>query len=980
MRVLCFLFLCLAACSSPPTSLIGAACQPNLAAAGEAWALTASSQLAATGSGLCATAALPVADGSLVTMAPCAAGPAPAQQWAYNASGANSTGSLVLAAFPTHCLNLAGYGTSPGTAAWLYTCTSSGCEHGNCEWVGPAPGSGGGGSLVNPASGLCLQDGSALPPLPHTCQLGSPAAGLPFCDPQLPLQQRLDDLLARLSVAQKVQQWAVPLSWFGYQPGLNLKGMHWDHTGIHGMTYPGGIANAPPLTVSVFPHAIAQAASFDTALAARLASATALEGRAVNALVYASSGGTLWAGVSFDGGPLANTATHPAWGRISECYGECPVLAAAMGVSATLALQNRSADGRWLLSSSVTRHWLGFHGANDLPGDGQESIGLHAFADQQELPYRSLQVQGGAEGIMCANSAFAIGNRSAGAALIPSCVHPFLLAKLQEWGYEGNTQTDCCDALTSAVDNHHYFPNYKEAAIAFITAGVNGYFGLHGEVLSAVQASLADGSLDADLFERAVRRSLLTRFRLGEFDASRNPDFPYASLLNASAAALVVDCAEHRALARAAVTASAVLLRNVNATLPLALPPGAQLALIGPFADCQALDSARDVDSPLSCSYAHSYSGVTSAVSTLLSALREEEAAAAAAAAGGSSGAWSLAYEQGSNIVSALSGGGLQRAAALAASATATVLVLGLGSLVEEEGLDRGTLQLPAPQAALLQACAAAAAGAGRPAPILLLVSGGMVDAAFNATSAVLQLWYPGEEAGHGVADLLFGRAAPSARLPLTAHKEAYLQQLDPISDFDMVASSGVGRTYRYLGAGGGGNASRYINYPFGAGFGGYTSFLYANLSVALVQPAPGPGATPEAPLLAVTFTVTNRGSSSGGGGGGRASALAAAEVIQCYVAVPRDAAAAAAVGGAPIPLLGLAHFEKTAPLAPGASAAVAFALPLRAFQTTSLEGARVVTGGSYTVSVGGRMPGDDTGGGEGSNALQATVQLPAMS
>ena len=97
-------------------------------------------------------------------------------------------------------------------------------------------------------------------------------------------------------------------------------------------------------------------------------------------------------------------------------------------------------------------------------------------------------------------------------------------------------------------------------------------------------------------------------------------------------------------------------------------------------------------------------------------------------------------------------------------------------------------------------------------------------------------------------------------------------------------------------------------------------------------------------------------------------------------MSVPRDEAAVAAAGGAPLPLLGLAHFLKTEPLAPGATAQVAFTLPLRAFQTTSLEGQRMVTGGSYTVSVGGHMPGDTSGGAAASNVLQATVQLPASS
>ncbi len=149
--------------------------------------------------------------------------------------------------------------------------------------------------------------------------------------------------------------------------------------------------------MSVWPHAIAQAASWDVGLVERLSAATLYEARALNQALYRSSSGELWAGTSCDGGPLANTAHDGRWGRISECYGEDPTLAAAIGSCATRALQNRS--GGFLGTSQVTRHWLGYHMASpDLPHGGEEQISLHAFADQQAPVYRSFQVDAESEG------------------------------------------------------------------------------------------------------------------------------------------------------------------------------------------------------------------------------------------------------------------------------------------------------------------------------------------------------------------------------------------------------------------------------------------------------------------------------------------------------------------------------------------------------------------------------------------------------
>jgi len=131
----------------------------------------------------------------------------------------------------------------------------------------------------------------------------------------------------------------------------------------HGLA-PGNLS--PDVNVTVFPHAIALAATFDTDLVRRVSEATAVEGRIVNQLNYATRGGRTWQAVSCDGGPLANTMTAPTWGRNSETYGECPSLSAIIGVQATRSLQNRTVvNGNvWLQLSQVTRHYLGYHGAS----------------------------------------------------------------------------------------------------------------------------------------------------------------------------------------------------------------------------------------------------------------------------------------------------------------------------------------------------------------------------------------------------------------------------------------------------------------------------------------------------------------------------------------------------------------------------------------------------------------------------------------
>ena len=792
---------------------------------------------------------------------------------------------------------------------------------------------------------LLLSSAARGAPLPYTCAPGSPSAGLPFCDFSLPFDARVTDLLSRVNSTLAVALWSSPAEYSYYEPTLNLKGVGWwQSTVIHGVC-------GETFNTTIFPHALAQAASFDVGLVSRIGAATALEARIINQLSYVESNGTKWSNVIAAGGPLANTQHDPRWGRVAEAYGECPTLSAAMGLALLRAVQNKSPDG-FVSVAAVTRHWLGYHSAQpDLLAGGAEFIDAFSFAEQQAPPYRALVAE--SEGVMCAMSAFSIGPRASwntsAAPLIPSCLHPQLWETLRgQWASPAFVQSDCCDSLTQAWQQHHFVPTLAAAITAGLQAGVEGSFGGTNPAISPTLAALlANGSVPEALLRERLRRPLLARFHAGEFDVGANPAYPFGGPFDGAA----LDGPAHRALAREAAAASLVLLRNEGGLLPLRLQRGGTLAVVGPWANCTLNRRTNDVDEPLACNYLHSYTGTASAVSTVVGA----------AAEAGAAGGWAVRYAQGSNLVTPLGPGraGVREAAAAAAAADVTLLCLGLGTLVEREGLDRTNLTLPPPQSALLRAVAAAAGGGAR--LVVLLFSGGMADLEEGAAGAplaagVLQAFYPGEETGHGVLDVLLGRVNPSARLPLTAFKQAYLQLAAPIADFTMVGPTGVGRTHRFF------DAERHpgmVNWWFGFGL-SYTAFAYGNASVALVAPLPPPGAPDAAPFAQLRVRVTNAGNASG------------AEVVQVYVRVPPPA------GGAPAPpKYTLAAFAKTTALPPGGWADVTLALPLRAFETTSAAGARAVVGGAYTVWVSGHLP-DDPAGPANVEELPLAVPPPA--
>ena len=872
-----------------------------------------------------AAASLPVDDGTGLLMAPCDS--SDAAQAFDRAPGA----LWVARSNASKCVNIAGYANASGAQVWLYGCTPAPayfCE-GNCDWEEALP-AGAAFALRNSESGLCLDDGDALP-LPHACSPGSAGAGLPFCDYSLPLEARARDLVSRYSTEGKIALFALPLP--VSLPGLvnetlGVASFAWDVTMIRGLSTTYFIDPLP--NASCFPHAIAQAASWDVPLAARIAAATATEARIVHQRNFAASRGRSVQGLVAEGGPLANSVHMPTWGRTQETYGEDPFLIASFGVAVTRALQN--ATGPWLQVASVARHWLGFHGATDLPSAGEEWVAPQWLADQHLPAYRALMVDARSEAVMCSCNSLRIGPGDGATGGIPACVHPALYRLLREtWNSSALVQSDN-EAIYPMFQEHHYYKTLEEAVVGAASAGVAAVdSGGNVAILASLRAALADGTLAEATLDALIERSFLTRFRVGEFDAA-NPAFPFAGPYDESA----LDGPAHRALAREAVAKSVTLLRNERGALPLsAAAPPASVAVIGPWAN------AANRAGGYGCQegYFGNYAATTSQVSTILAALREELS--------------NVSYAPGCAPMAPVSPTGIADAAALARGAELTVLALGLGCAIETEGVDRPYLRLPPVQDELLAAVSLAVAArraAGERATLLLVtVSANVADVDAALVDGWLQLFMPGEEAGHGLADVLLGRAAPSGRLPLTVYADEYLAVAGPTADFNLVsADTGVGRTYRYADR----IPAGLIKLQFGFGL-SYVRFAYAALS-ASVRAADS--------AVELRLTVANLGPWA---------AAPAREVVQVYVSVP-------AVAGLATPVLALRAFA-IVELALGAPpTAVNFTLPYpAAFAATAADGSSAVTGGIYRIAVGGHQPGDAMGELQ-SNTLYADVTLPA--
>ncbi|MFF5161137.1 glycoside hydrolase family 3 C-terminal domain-containing protein [Streptomyces sp. NPDC000348] len=371
----------------------------------------------------------------------------------------------------------------------------------------------------------------------------------PFRDTALPFAKRIDDLLSRLTLDEKIgflHQFAPAVE------RLDVAAFRTGQEALHGVAWMG------PATV--FPQAVGLGATWNQELVRRVGEAVSRETRAMRARDD-RVGLNVWA-------PTVNLLRHPLWGRNEEGYSEDPKLTSAIATAYTQGL--RGDHPAYWRTAPVLKHWLAHN--NETERDTTSSSVRPRVLHEYDLrAFRETVEAGTVAGVMPAYNL--VNGR-------PNHVSPYLREQLRAWTEEDLLVCSDAGAPSNLVDSEHYFDTHEEATAAALRAGVDSFtdHGTDGsKIIGRVRGALEQGLLTEADIDTAVRRQLSVRFRLGEFDPGADP---YAG-------EQPFDTPEHRALAREAAEQAIVLLKNDG---PLPLAPDARVAVVGLLADECKLD------------------------------------------------------------------------------------------------------------------------------------------------------------------------------------------------------------------------------------------------------------------------------------------------------------------------------------------------------------------------------------------------------
>jgi beta-glucosidase len=380
-------------------------------------------------------------------------------------------------------------------------------------------------------------------------------AAPPYRDASLPIEKRVEDLVSRLTLEEKVRQMQHTAPAI---PRLGIPSYDWWSEALHGIARSG--------YATVFPQAIGMAATWDAPLVHREAEVVATETRAKynraqregNHSIY--YGLTLWS-------PNINIFRDPRWGRGQETYGEDPVLTSKLGLAFVTGLQGD--DPKYLKTVATPKHYAVHSGPESLRHGFNVSVSPHDLEETYLPAFRATVAEGHADSVMCAYNAID------GA---PACASTFLLqTTLREaWGFQGYVTSDC-GAVDDISSGHHFAPDNEHASALAVKAGTDTTCG--NEYVTLVKA-VHDGLIKEAEIDTALKRLFIARFRLGMFDPPAAVPFnqiPFSE----------DDSAQHRRLALEAARESMVLLKNQNNLLPFKSGIKA-IAVIGPNAESLA--------------------------------------------------------------------------------------------------------------------------------------------------------------------------------------------------------------------------------------------------------------------------------------------------------------------------------------------------------------------------------------------------------
>lgn len=376
--------------------------------------------------------------------------------------------------------------------------------------------------------------------------------GAAYLNPKLPREQRVNDLISRMTLEEKVSQMmnAAPAI-----PRLGIPQYDWWNEALHGIAFSG--------VATVFPQAIGLGATFDTQLVNRVAAAISDEGRAKYHEAQRQRNYNRFYGLTF-WSPNINIFRDPRWGRGQETYGEDPYLTSRLGVAFVKGLQGD--DPKYLKVVATPKHYA-VHSGPEPERHRFDAAATERDQRETYLPaFRATVIEAGAASVMCAY------NRTNGE---PCCANTNLLGDTLrgEWGFNGYVVSDC-GAIDDIYKQHNFLKTAEEASALAVKRGTDLEC---GESYKALVNAVKQGLISEAEIDRAVKRLFEARFRLGMFDP---PEMVPYSKIPFSAN----DSPEHRQLALDAARESIVLLKNANNTLPLRKDLKS-IAVIGPNAD-----------------------------------------------------------------------------------------------------------------------------------------------------------------------------------------------------------------------------------------------------------------------------------------------------------------------------------------------------------------------------------------------------------
>jgi len=564
-----------------------------------------------------------------------------------------------------------------------------------------------------------------------------------FQDPSLPVEKRVNDLVSRLTLEEKVSQMlnATPAI-----DRLGIPAYDWWNECLH------GVARTKFKTTS-YPQAIGMAATFDIDAMKTMGDYTAEEGRAINNESNRSNNHNRYLGLTY-WTPNINIFRDPRWGRGQETYGEDPFLTATMAKSFVSGLQGN--DPKYLKAAACAKHYAIHSGPEPSRHVFDVNVSEHDLWDTYLPAFKTLVVDAKVAGVMCAYNAYA-GQ--------PCCGSDKLMVKIlrDDWKFTGYVTSDC-GAIDDFWQRHKTSTDAESAAADAVLHGTDVECGnvTYKSLVKAVQ----DGKLSEKEIDASLKRLFMIRFRLGMFD-------PSESVKYAQIPVSALESQPHKDHALKMARESIVLLRNQNGLLPLSKNV-TKIAVLGPNAD--------NANTQLG-----NYNGQPSVVTTVLQGIKDKL-----------KDTTRVFYSRATNFVDSTNPDFSKLMDSLK-DADVLVYVGGISPRLEGEemkvsqqgfsGGDRTTIALPAVQTNFLKALKAT----GKPV-IFIMMAGSAVAIPWEAENipAIMDAWYGGQAGGTAVADILFGDYDPSGRLPVTFYRSD--GDLPAFEDYSM-----ANRTYRYF-------------------------------------------------------------------------------------------------------------------------------------------------------------------------------------